>query len=70
MSKKEISNKTVISLFNQNKNIQDLKEELKGHVYLTSDTEEFKRIVVEKKENSQDFKYDHVFYLHQLRDGT
>jgi len=70
MPRKEINNKIVNSLFNQDEIIQDLKEQLKDQIYLTNDKEEFKKVIVEKKENSQKFKYDHVFYLHQLQDST
>jgi len=70
MPRKEINNKIVNSLFNQDEIIQDLKEQLKDQIYLTNDKEEFKKVIAEKKENSRRFKYDHVFYLHQLQDST
>jgi len=70
MPRKENNNKIVNSLFNQSEIIRDLKERLKDQIYLTNDKEEFKKVIVEKKQNSQEFKHDHVFYLHQLKDGA
>jgi Heterokaryon incompatibility protein (HET) len=63
MPKKEVNNKIVNSLLNQNKIIQDLKEQFGNQVHLAIDIEEFKQVVNAKN-------YDHVFCLYQLQDNT